>query len=400
MSLDLTQLASQIQDMADRLKASERDKQEHLSHALNLLQASNASLPSLKDKVQRSKTTWLIAGLGEGLNLAYSPPPVPSAFTIIATDGSHIDVDRHGPLRCYLINIGSARLFYGKEPKAELSSQATPYWEEKELRLINPDNSNQQMNIEGSLLAARRSVAEAEAIAKLVAETSGPVLALLDGSLVLWNLESRDTPTFVREELLDRGLLPALASLKARAQSQNIALACYISFPRNTEVVNLLRLALCPYNPADCDAYCASKVPEDRACDSVARLMDRDLFAQILEPGQRSATFTSPSRIMRHYREHQMHFFYLQVYGEIARVEIPQWVAQNPDLMALTHSLLVDQCRLGQGYPVAISEAHERAVVTNADRDQFWRLVETALSQRYLPTTTSGKRQSKRGRWI
>ena len=59
-----------------------------------------------------------------------------------------------------------------------------------------------------------------------------------------------------------------------------------------------------------------------------------------------------------------------------------------------------DQCRRGYGYPVVLSEAHERAVVNAADRELFRRLVETALTERRLPASTSAKSWSKRARWI
>ena len=85
---------------------------------------------------------------------------------------------------------------------------------------------------------------------------------------------------------------------------------------------------------------------------------------------------------------------------EIARVEVPEWVAMKKDLLDLTHALVLDQCRRGQGYPVALSEAHEKAVVTGADREEFWGLVEEALVEEKLPDYTSTKSRSKRTRWI
>jgi len=66
----------------------------------------------------------------------------------------------------------------------------------------------------------------------------------------------------------------------------------------------------------------------------------------------------------------------------------------------LVHSLVLDQCQRGQGYPVALSEAHEKAVVTGADRENFWQLVESSLVEEHLPSPSSAKSQSKRTRWI
>jgi NurA-like 5'-3' nuclease len=97
---------------------------------------------------------------------------------------------------------------------------------------------------------------------------------------------------------------------------------------------------------------------------------------------------------------HQVYFFYLRLDDEIARVEIPRWVATDENLLNLVHTLVLDQCQRGQGYPVALSEAHEQAVVTGADRENFWQLVESSLVEEHLPSLTSAKSQSKRMRWV
>ena len=81
-------------------------------------------------------------------------------------------------------------------------------------------------------------------------------------------------------------------------------------------------------------------------------------------------------------------------------MEFPQWVAHATDLLDLVHALAFDQCQRGHGYPVALSEAHEKAVLTGTDREQFWHLVELALARSDLSTRTSAKSQSKRTRWI
>jgi len=69
-------------------------------------------------------------------------------------------------------------------------------------------------------------------------------------------------------------------------------------------------------------------------------------------------------------------------------------------LLNLTHTLVLDQCRRGQGYPVALSEAHEQAVVTGPDREYFWQLVESSLVDEKIPSLSSAKSRSKRTRWI
>jgi hypothetical protein len=64
------------------------------------------------------------------------------------------------------------------------------------------------------------------------------------------------------------------------------------------------------------------------------------------------------------------------------------------------HSVIFKQCQLGFGYPVALMEAHEQAVITGANREEFWRLVEQLSSEGLVKTKTSAKQWSKKIRWI
>ena len=104
--------------------------------------------------------------------------------------------------------------------------------------------------------------------------------------------------------------------------------------------------------------------------------------------------------VEKHYGVHQVYFFYLRNKDEVARVEIPRWVAVDEGLLTLVHTLVLDQCQRGHGYPVALSEAHEKAVITTADRENFWHLVESSLVKEHMPSLSSAKSRSKRTRWV
>jgi len=399
MSLDLAKLVSQVGGMIARLKAGREEKQERLNNALDVLRRQTPDLDSLASKIAASKTTWLVAGLVDGLDRHYAPPPCPLEFTVMATDGSHIDVDRHRSTRCYLINIGTVVLNYGAQPNALLDSIPNLYSGDEDLVISPAGVKGREQPVEGTLLGIKRGVDELYQLVQLAKElpAGSSTLALLDGTLILWGLEAY--PEFVTEALLDKGFLSYLDDIKKLNSDKKLALASYISFSRSTDVANVLRVALCPYDPPDCDRYCSTS--DKRDCDAVAGVRDRDLFLNLLSPGERSALFISQSSIVnKHYGAHRVYFFYLRVGDEIARVEIPQWVALDENLLNFTHSLVLDQCRRGQGYPVALSEAHEKAVVTGADREQFWQLVESSLVDEHLPTLASAKSLSKRTRWV
>ena len=400
MSLDLSTLVGQIVDLAANLKMRDRERGAKLEFALKTLKSSDTEFDRLKQKVETSKTTWLVAGLKETIDLRQAASPCPEDFVVLASDGSHIDVDRHQSAHCFLINIGTAQLQYGRNPDAQLFSSPSLYFKDDEVVIVSPDG--QQTPIEGQLLGVKRSVEECRLLAELASELKAglPLVALLDGSLILWGLTGQTYHEFVVRELLVEGFLKYLNKLKELSRGRQMAVASYISFPRSTDVVNVLRLAVCPYEPADCDRNCHGKF-EGRECDAVGGLLDRDLFAWLLNPGERSAIFSSRSSVVvKYYGAQEVNFFYTKLDGEVARVEIPRWVAGNEKLVELVHSAILDQCQRGLGYPVALSEAHEQAVVTGADREQFWGLVEQILAEDKMFMESSAKRQSKRTRWI
>ena len=119
MALDLSKIVNQITGMVDSLKAHRGEKQQQLQHAVAILHSQSNNLEQLAKKIEASKVTWLVARLVEPVDRHYPPQPVPKEFTVVATDGSHIDVDRHQPTHCYLINIGGVVLHYGAKPEAD-----------------------------------------------------------------------------------------------------------------------------------------------------------------------------------------------------------------------------------------------------------------------------------------
>lgn len=387
--------------MVAKLKSGEQEKHERLRSALKTFQDTK-DIEKLKRKIAaaKGKTSWLVAGVVDGLDRSHAPPPIPSEFTVIATDGSQIDVDRHRSARCYLINIGAIMLHYGQKPDALLGSFPQLYADAKDLVIAPPDGRGREQMIEGNLLGIKRDVDECAWLAKMATELPAnvPVLALLDGTLIKWMLGNDPSTEFVTKALLDDGFLKCLETMRQLTETRKFALASYISYPRSTDVVNTLRIALCPFDQVDCDRNCADN--KEKVCDAVAGVRDADIFSRILKNGERSAIFVNQSSVMKRYGAHLIYFFYMKLDNEIARIEVPEWVALNGELLSLAHSLVLDQCRRGQGYPVVLSEAHEQAVVTNADREQFWELVESLMADEKMPSSYSAKSFSKRTRWI
>ena len=73
MSLDLNQLAAQIDGMAASLKAEEENWKGCLGRALEILHLQSADLDSLRRKIESSKTSWLVAGVSVQLVGSFQP---------------------------------------------------------------------------------------------------------------------------------------------------------------------------------------------------------------------------------------------------------------------------------------------------------------------------------------
>ncbi len=131
-----------------------------------------------------------------------------------------------------------------------------------------------------------------------------------------------------------------------------MAVAAYTSRPRTTEVAGAVRLLLCDRGDADCNDLCTARRSDLASCDGAAGFDDRELFEILLEPGHRSPLYRSSHLAARFALglatgEEWSHFYYLNGGAEIARVEVPDWLAEDSELLALSHVMLVRQCELG-----------------------------------------------------
>ena len=127
----------------------------------------------------------------ERLDARCALPPTPLDFTVVATDGSHIDVDRHHGINCYLINVGSVALTYGAHPDAVLESQPAVYSDKADLVITSPDGLR-EVPVEGNLLGIKRSAEEARVMAEMARRLppQSMTVGLMDGTLIMWNLEA------------------------------------------------------------------------------------------------------------------------------------------------------------------------------------------------------------------
>lgn len=213
---------------------------------------------------------------------------------------------------------------------------------------------------------------------------------MVDGSLIYWFLES------LPNEARDRILLPILEAWE-QLRIARIPLVGYLSASRSGESLNFLRLQACTYEQRDCSTHCADR-GDQAPCQIFEPLKDATLWATQLEPGQRSPFWRSSAAILDLYGPHRVYFCYLHVGTEIARIEVPAWVAEDPVLLDMALSLSLAQVQKGYGYPVALAEAHNQAVVRGGDRTRFFALLEQQMIRAGLQNVgISYKEARKRG---
>jgi GNAT superfamily N-acetyltransferase len=405
VTLRLEQVYAQVAAMSAALAAASQEQAARIDRAVGEWEATWPELDRVRGKVGVARTSWLLARPEEPPGRRPPPDLALGRWRVAATDGSQIEVSRHEIAPCYLVNVGEAVLDYGEEPAARLASRPTLFCDPADL---HPVYGDEERPADGAVVAAVRDALEYRRLAELVREgVDRPTVALVDGTLILWRDEAnpRGLARLAPDDL-KRKRLEALLALFEAGEAAGVPVVGYISAPGGSDVTNSLRVMLCPEHPVDCDrcpftppGQRPSAVP-DKPCDPVARVSDAALFRRLLAPGERSPLFWSSAPVLDAYGRHAIAFCYLHVGEEVARLELPAYVARSPALVDLAHWVVLDQARRGYGYPVALAEAHEQAIVRWADREAFFRLVARGLVRAGHGVVLSRKQVRKRGALI
>ena len=372
MTLELSKLTAQVRAMGEELAGRRQKRADLVALARHWL----AEYADQGDRLRHpARAIRAAIPTEESLDEHHPQPAAPDRFTVIAADGSQIQPDRHGAALYYVINVGSLVYRHGSGEAPEPGSEPV-------LGYTEDDVYDDGMLVAGNLLDLRRDLAEIGRLADLcVAEPPGDVVALVDGTLVLWVLEERS------EERKHAQVMAYLDQL-SRIRETGASVAAFTSRPRRAEVVRLLHLA-----SVEGDQGRASQEP-----NPLEHLPDRAVFG-MLPPGARSALFVSPSPVNHDYYRpagHTIYFCYLNLANEgqppvIARLEFPAWVAEDPDRLALVHGAVVVQARIAGDYPYALARADELAFVSGPERVAFEEMVTTSLLRAGVIPTLSPK---------
>ncbi len=315
--LDVHRLHEQFSDFTAHQSREQALAKTRLRLALEALEACHPHWEALREQVASVKQPKLVAGLREAPGHRCACGPRPTPVTVVATDGSQIYPDRHVEPSCYLLNISRIAFQYGTLERPLM--EAVPEFRFRSDELDDPLHEVLE-NATAEVVSAIRDDFELKAlldVAKSARLDGRPLVALADGTLIRWMLRR------LQNHAVEEQLIASYTATLGQFQEENIPLCSYISLPRNTEVVNLLRVHR---------GEGEEPLPDE---ETLHGLVDRLIFEKTLQPGERSAVFESSSHIQREYgASDRICYFYLHVQAarggaEVGRVEVPQWVADD-----------------------------------------------------------------------
>lgn len=385
MTLELSKVTTQVTHLGEQAAQRQRELDAVTPHVQQILR-DHAEDDQLRQLAQRAMETRHWRGaipIGEPLDRAFDPPPHPARLSIVAGDGSQIYPDSHGIALYYLINIGTIIFRHGSGQAPIVNTYPTVSSE--------TESPADDEIISGPVVNARRDVGELTRIADLALAESATAstVALMDGTLALW-VQTASIPE-AEQDRVQRDYLQQLDRLR----EAHLPIGAFLSRPRSTSVTQLAYLAT--FDDPD---KALSSVINDRG-PAFKGLRDTTVLTTWLQPGQRSALFEVAPAWNTTYRDrgHSIHFFYVNVgtatQPEIARIEVPVWIAQDRSGVGLLHTAIVEQCKVSPGYPYVLARSHEIAVVTNTERAEFEKMIATQLTRQGLEAQPSEKAQQK-----
>ncbi len=364
MPIDYQQVYTQVKQIGAGVKERRQKKEQAQAKARELLLHYDSLLDELRAKVESARqaepATRCASPRAESIAAGIHPPAESNnPVTLIAADGSQIFPDRHAAQQYYLINVGSLVMQTN-------SGSAPEIFTDTGLTLLDEFD---ETFFNESQIALQRDIAERKKLLELARQHAGTVIALTEGQLELWGAAEPEHDKSFQKSLLD--YLSALRELK----KQNVIAAGYVDKPAANWVIRMLEVAAC------------ADLKELRKFHPLLGATDLWLFSRILKTHERSAIFALKAKSSDAYTEDlAIHFFYLNVGDErkpqIARVDVPLWVAENPQAVNDLHAALIQQCKIMgnvKPFPYILHRAHEIAVVSNREKEEINRMLALAV---------------------
>jgi hypothetical protein len=296
--------------------------------------------------------------VNEPFNAQFPPPELPVEMVLIAVDGSQRNPDPGEGISWGSVN--TAAIVW---PRKACQYEPIEIFTVTNLFLENQLFTDEGARISEEHISLIRDINELEILDQKAMEHQPAVLAIRDGPLELWGAYDAN---------LSGEYLPSLEkarSIYTQMCEQNLPYCGYIDSARTDLLIRLLEIAL----TADLPLAAFRENWKNRRFPGVT---DCDLLWNWLSPGYRTAVFRLMTQAKGSYAgfaDLGIYLFYINTGTEdsphIARIEIPGWLAHEPDMVGMVHAMLLAQCRLCERapYPYILARADEEARISQAD---------------------------------
>lgn len=401
MSLEFNRIVEQVYKMGAMLEKLDFDLSQSIDLATERFEQLT-DMERVRERIEWVRSSDISGYRGaaplnlpnaEPVNLIVPEPALPAQATLLAADGGQVYPDEMAPVHYYLINIGLFIYHHG----SDLTPEQLTFPELKFHKDHVHDRSGRL--IRNRVVDDRRTVAELRRLADEAwkrRSQDAPLVALYDNRLMY--LPGSDDSREARD------LMSEYIGAMVHLHDAGANLAGYIDNPIKSKRFLQLLYLLSFESREDLRMRQGSLA---RAGD-LEGLRDSQFFFRVLKNGERSAVMVQSSPQNKEFKDrgenYEIAFFYLKVYNQyqsrVVRVDIPIWVARDPQRVSLIHALLLHQCRL-QGrnpYPYAITRADELAWVGGKDRSKLDELVNVQVRrvrEELIGTTLTAKTRGK-----
>lgn len=310
--------------------------------------------------------------------------------TVVASDGSQIYSSQEYSIPVALIHVARCRNDHSIEKK---------YSKDTLIRILSPEEllleesgrkkktfSQEPVDCIRFKMECDLLTQEMEIIKNEIPKINQAYF-IMDGSLILSFLD-RSNPKIQEVHL------QSLKNAIAESRKTKYPLIGYVDSSRAKDVVNMVAY-LSPLNLKSINYISDSTVIEkyfrenleinmkfgDRTCSFIC---DRN------EPVYKKY----PSEIKQ-----GIAFFYIKLNSEqLARVEFPDYILNNEEIIDELANIIIAESIIGQGYPHIIDQVHHAAVIHAKERSKFYRLFQKFCMDEKLQFRIFNKARSKQRR--
>ena len=381
MPVNLIDIQKKLNDFSAQAMARKQKIASRQQEVSDLIVGYAGRLDELKARVDRAadivRHLRCAVPVHEPLDTVVPSPDLPATFTILAADGSQINPSRHARVEFCVINVGMVKMVRGSGETPEIFTHS-------QLLDYNAIFLSGGGMISEGMVALKRDLREREALAEFAGDCILPAISMTDGPLELYR-EPQETQAF--SKTLDRYL-----DVLSRLREQQLMTLGYVDKPGSDLIGRLLELV--QLSDDDLAAYSQRR-------RRFAGVNDIHLLVDLLtNPGDRSAVFGIYSETAQHFKgDLALHFFYLNV-GQpgkphLARVEVPAWVARNPELVGILQAVLLEQSSImgSRPYPYVLHRSHEVAVVSMDEHAHVEEMIMAEFARRGIPIDEQSYKQ-------